>query len=250
MAHLYLAENKMAGEFKIGRSINPVNRVKQIPNFTLVDSFFVGTYENSVDAERWMLRTLKRYCVRGNEWFVFPKSVNALKTFRMLCAKQMRMLGVDKVEDEARYLKHLSEEIDGIKDRLRKRKTIPQYVYKRALNNITWLVEECGYNESQFKDEHDTLLKAIEKVTPDDREKDLTIPSDKRFAGLHGLHVTMKGLYHKELERLKSSANDTTRCDRWLAAYRKALEVKCAYPAHYFKEDDEWLEEQLMMLNI
>lgn len=250
MAYLYLAENKTSGESKIGRSINPVNRVKSIPNFTLVESFFVGTYENSVDAERWMLRTLKSYCVRGNEWFVFPKSVNALKTFRMLCAKQMRMLGVKKVENEARYLEHLSEGIEDIKVRLRKGKTIPQCIYKRALNNIKWLIEECGYDDSSFVAEHEILVRAVDSVSPDRSKKDLTIPVDVKYLGNHGLHVTLKGLYHAELERLKGSENDTTRCYKRLSAYRKALEVKCAYPRSYFCQDDSWLEGQLVMFNL
>lgn len=245
MSYLYLAKGELSNEWKIGRSKNPDKRIKQLPNFSLVHTHFVGTYENSVESELWVLRNLKQYCVRGNEWFVFPKGVNALKTFRMLCAKQMMRLGVEKVEKEVRYLKYLSEGIDDIKGRLMKQKTIPQYVCKRALNNIKYLVDECGYSESTFDVENEVLLKAIERVSPDRNKKDLTISPDN--IGLYGLHVSMKGLYHRELERLKGSSNDTTRCYRKLSAYRKALEIKCAYPRSYFSDDDKWLEAELTM---
>lgn len=156
MSFVYVAANK-EGVTKVGRSINPLKRIKAHVGFTLLDSFDTGTHKKSVDLEQYIIRRLKPFLVEGNEWFKMPESVNPVKTFRHLISK-----GKIFIDKEDTYLANYKNQVGIVNDRNQKRKTTPDFYINRALMYKDLLVKEFRYDPywQVFKDGDAVLDKA------------------------------------------------------------------------------------------
>lgn len=140
MSFVYVAVND-DGITKIGRSLNPVQRVKAHKGFKLLDFVNAGTHKKSVQMEHFIIKKLKSFLVQGNEWFKMPKEVNPLKTFRYLVRKAF-----DIVNREDTFKNHYSNQIyDILKRNDSSYKTTPEYFVSRANMYKKILVDEYGY---------------------------------------------------------------------------------------------------------
>lgn len=161
MTFVYLAVDK-TGMTKVGRSMRPYERIKSHSGYSLIDTFDTGSYERSVDVERYIIRSLKPWLVKGNEWFRIDKSVNLIKTFRMLIRKAQQV----HASHEEMFLSHYEGQIADILKRTRKRKTVPDYIVRRALNYKNMLVNEYNHNPNSSLFTQGDIVISKATVTP------------------------------------------------------------------------------------
>lgn len=141
MSFVYVAVNT-DGVTKIGRSLNPEQRVKAHKGFKLLDFVDTGTHRKSVQMEQFIIRKLKPFVVDGNEWFKMPKEVSPLKTFRHLVGKAF-----DILNKEDTYKNNYNNQIYKIIKRNGSGRTSPDYYVNRAKMYKQLLIDEYGYEQ-------------------------------------------------------------------------------------------------------
>lgn len=161
MTYVYLATNGN-GMTKIGRSAQPHRRIKSHVGYTLIDTYNTGSHTRSVDVERYIIRTLKQWVVKGNEWFMIDESVNLIKTFRMLIRKAEAVIA----SHEEMFLSHYNKQISEILKRTSKRKTVPDTFVRRANNYRGYLIDDFDHDPEceLFKNGELVISKAT--ITP------------------------------------------------------------------------------------